>query len=336
MHDPLALLQSPSATMVHLPEWKPYKNNLLGRAPSITLSLYSTPHNDDSSLFLFRDPKVLPSTTLLRRSFHMSAERRRREERSSSIGSQRAQCGICGKPLGRKTDVNRHMLTHDPNREQLMFWCPQPGCNYGSLQYSNLENHFRQHTGEKLRCPDDPACMYACYDKAGILRHRQKKHGYITKRNAKLRSETPPSTVTTGSRDSYTDDTLSVSSYGSARSECSYGSARTGCSCSMPQCSDLQWDGIDSQRGADDPQGAQYQLGSAERIPGEHSPSRFPVSFERTHPTPRTRISISDLVHPKHCEHCTCGLMPAPKPTTPAPESTTFAPRSIILRPARF
>ncbi|KAF8496471.1 hypothetical protein F5888DRAFT_1704073 [Russula emetica] len=65
-----------------------------------------------------------------------------------------------------------------------MHWCPEPGCDYGSMQRSNLRNHTRKHTGERLHCPDNPTCPYFTSDKSALLRHRQRKHGYRAKPTA--------------------------------------------------------------------------------------------------------------------------------------------------------
>lgn len=95
-----------------------------------------------------------------------------------------ATCDVCGKQLARQSDMPRHKRLHDPKPDRWMHWCPEPGCNYGSMQRSNLRNHIRKHTGQRLHCPDDPTCPYSASDKSALLRHRQRKHAYQAKPTA--------------------------------------------------------------------------------------------------------------------------------------------------------
>ncbi|KAJ6562126.1 hypothetical protein B0H19DRAFT_1068805 [Mycena capillaripes] len=75
-------------------------------------------------------------------------------------------------------DLRRHSLTHGSPEERAahMYSCKWPGCDHTTLQASNMETHYRTHTGEKTReCPE---CTYTTGDPASLTNHRKKKHVY--------------------------------------------------------------------------------------------------------------------------------------------------------------
>ncbi|XP_055636158.1 histone-lysine N-methyltransferase PRDM9-like [Toxorhynchites rutilus septentrionalis] len=106
-------------------------------------------------------------------------------------------CVKCNKPFSTKTNLNRHLLSHDGNKP---FVCPlcnkgftQNGslkqhllihqnlkpfvcavCDQGFTQQKSLTFHMRRHTNEKpFLCP---CCGYAFRQKDGLKRHMLVKH----------------------------------------------------------------------------------------------------------------------------------------------------------------
>ncbi|KAH7921877.1 hypothetical protein BV22DRAFT_991034, partial [Leucogyrophana mollusca] len=87
-------------------------------------------------------------------------------------------CTICNKTVSRKADLPRHMRTHDVNKRALMHACPYEGCDYKTLQKSNVQTHIRTHTGERTKkCPEE-SCSYTTADPGSLTRHRKTIHGY--------------------------------------------------------------------------------------------------------------------------------------------------------------
>ncbi|KAJ7478398.1 hypothetical protein FB451DRAFT_1452907 [Mycena latifolia] len=85
----------------------------------------------------------------------------------------------CAWSYPRQSDLTRHSLTHmtPEEQEEHMFVCSYPGCSHRTLQRSNMNTHFRIHTGEKPQlCPD---CVYSTGDPASLTQHRKKMHDYI-------------------------------------------------------------------------------------------------------------------------------------------------------------
>jgi len=217
-----------------------------------------------------------------------------------------ATCDICGKQLARQSDMPRHKRLHDPKPDRWMHWCPEPGCNYGSMQRSNLRNHIRRHTGQRLHCPDDTSCNYSTSDKSALLRHRQRKHGYRTKATApKDRQMKVTETENRGGQPDKRDN-QSIDSPSNKRSG---PVTDRGCPCFSPSTSN-RWtpEALDEsatrQDGDHVPQAAitEQRVDSVEG----YITSRFPVSFARTrlpHAAMNDGLSASNS---KHCRRCTC------------------------------
>ncbi|CAK5275960.1 unnamed protein product [Mycena citricolor] len=94
---------------------------------------------------------------------------------------RRSICSTCGASIGRTSDLQRHMLTHAKNKEELMFQCPYPDCKHRTLQRSNLETHIRTHTNMRpLQCTyiytDGLKCEFATADPSSLHRHKKRKH----------------------------------------------------------------------------------------------------------------------------------------------------------------
>lgn len=81
-------------------------------------------------------------------------------------GSKDHECRICGKRMGRKTDLYRHVLRHQKMKEFQCEYCPKQ-----FMERSHKLNHERCHTGEKpyacTKCP-----MRFSYT-SSLLRHKR-------------------------------------------------------------------------------------------------------------------------------------------------------------------
>ncbi|KAI9509330.1 hypothetical protein F5148DRAFT_774254 [Russula earlei] len=226
-----------------------------------------------------------------------------RKATSSRRGSSLATCDICGKRLARQSDMPRHKRLHDPKPDRWMHWCPEPGCDYGSMQRSNLRNHIRKHTGQRLHCPDDSTCNYSTSDKSALLRHRQRKHGYQTKSTAAKDRHMKM----TGNRRDKQDNQSIVDTPSASVTD-------SGCPCFLPLDSNRQASGamdeLDTWQDDDHtPTPATITEQSVELIERPldgYGTSRFPVSFARTR-LPRVAINgaMTSSNH-KHCRRCTC------------------------------
>ncbi|KDR70180.1 hypothetical protein GALMADRAFT_255029 [Galerina marginata CBS 339.88] len=98
-------------------------------------------------------------------------------------------CEVCGQVISRNSDMPRHMKTHDTTEKTP---CPYEGCDFRTVQKSNLETHMRRHTKEKIfPCNDDIDCSFSTCDSASLLRHRKKLHGYVPRPTA-LRKKAAP------------------------------------------------------------------------------------------------------------------------------------------------
>ncbi|KAI9065972.1 hypothetical protein FKP32DRAFT_1674248 [Trametes sanguinea] len=65
----------------------------------------------------------------------------------------RVECDICSVSVLRRV-LNKHKLTHTPNKEELMYRCAFPGCDARSLRRHNVVRHYlSQHTD---------ICAFAC------------------------------------------------------------------------------------------------------------------------------------------------------------------------------
>ncbi|KIY71680.1 hypothetical protein CYLTODRAFT_418584 [Cylindrobasidium torrendii FP15055 ss-10] len=108
---------------------------------------------------------------------------------SDATTVQGAICHVCGRKIGRKSDLARHMRIHADDKSELMHRCPF--CSFGNMQKSNVQTHIRTHTGEKSRaCPD---CSFATTDPGSLTRHRKRVHNYVPKKR-KARDNSVPAT----------------------------------------------------------------------------------------------------------------------------------------------
>jgi len=226
----------------------------------------------------------------------------------SKSANSSAICDICGKKLARQSDMPRHKRLHDPKPDRWMHWCPEPGCDYGSMQRSNLRNHIRKHTGQRLHCPDDSTCNYATFDKSALLRHRQRRHGYQTKLTAsKDRRMKVTENRTCSTRK---QDNLSIVNSSASSSE---PVADSRCPCLSSSTSNRRTHGADDERDIWQEDLAPPQetvteqaVEPIERSPDEHVTSRFPVSFARTRLPHATVNGASSASKPRR--RCTCNL----------------------------
>ncbi|KAH9006578.1 hypothetical protein EDB86DRAFT_749330 [Lactarius hatsudake] len=224
----------------------------------------------------------------------------RRKATPSRRANSLAICDVCGKQLARQSDMPRHKRLHDPEPERWMHWCSEPNCDYGSMQLSNLKNHIRKHTGQRLHCQDDSACNYFTFDKSALLRHRQRKHGYQTRTTAPKNRHVQ---IVPNKRGA------SEGGIGASHHKPDIrGAGVTECPClSSP---DRRADGAAEETHT--AQDGRVPLGEVEQLVGsnddllkEHATSRFPISFTRTHP-PAVPANRGSSTHPpKHCSRCT-------------------------------
>ncbi|KAH9042492.1 hypothetical protein EDB85DRAFT_1068327 [Lactarius pseudohatsudake] len=175
-----------------------------------------------------------------------------------------------------------------------MHWCPEPNCDYGSMQLSNLKNHIRKHTGQRLSCQDDPACNYFSFDKSALLRHRQRRHGYQTRTTAPKNRHVQ---IVPNKRGA------SEGGIGTSHKPDIRGAGVTECPClSSP---DRRADGAADETTQDGRGEVKQPVGSNDDLLEEHATSRFPISFTRTHP-PAVPANRGSSTHPpKHRSRCT-------------------------------
>ncbi|KAJ7117266.1 hypothetical protein C8R43DRAFT_1154542 [Mycena crocata] len=82
----------------------------------------------------------------------------------------------CDWSFPRKSDLDRHDITHlsDEERTARMLICKT--CGHETPQRSNMKTHERTHTREQPEiCPD---CPYRTGDPTSLTFHRKKTHGY--------------------------------------------------------------------------------------------------------------------------------------------------------------
>ncbi|KAG2357829.1 hypothetical protein BDR07DRAFT_1264687, partial [Suillus spraguei] len=84
----------------------------------------------------------------------------------------------CYRAISRKADLPRHMLIHDKNKDALYHACPYEGCDYKTLQKSNVQTHIRTHTGERSKMCPHPECTFSTTDPGSLTRHRKSEHDY--------------------------------------------------------------------------------------------------------------------------------------------------------------
>lgn len=122
-------------------------------------------------------------------------------------------CSVCDLVYTRKSDVKRHMLSH----EKKYFRCPLLNCDYKSTQQTHMQTHVRTHTGEKhfacsLPSRKNPAltCTFKCNDSSSFGRHKKSQHGVLPKAprarrgGARTTSSNPSRTSTGTTPEAYT------------------------------------------------------------------------------------------------------------------------------------
>jgi len=216
-----------------------------------------------------------------------------------------AICDICGKQLARQSDMPRHKRLHDPRPDRWMHWCPEPGCEYGSMQRSNLRNHIRKHTGQRLRCPDDSTCNYSTFDKSALLRHRQRKHGYQAKSTAskcRYMKVAENRTASSGGLDN-----ASIDDSSNCPSEPTTSSPSTPSCRANGSIDELNIWQDDDHVPQDQTTVTEKPVELTELETDEYVTSRFPISFARTR-LPHTPPINGALSASNHCRRRVCDL----------------------------
>ncbi|KAH9996695.1 hypothetical protein BJV74DRAFT_281831 [Russula compacta] len=274
----------------------------------ISLTCVRLPVSVSLWTFALSSRLIFSKVTLL----HMFPEKERKKRKATALRSANSlpTCDICGKHLARWSDMPRHKRLHDPKPDRWLHWCPEPGCDYRSMQRSNLRNHIRKHTGQRLHCPDDSTCNYSTFDKSALLRHRQRKHGYQAKSTASKdrRIKVAKNRASSSGRpDNPSFDNSSTSPSEPVTDSC--------CPCFSQSASKRCARGAIDERDIwqdDDhapPQAAattEQPFESIERSLEEHVTSRFPVSFARTR-LPCATVNGA-LPASKHRRRCKCNL----------------------------
>jgi hypothetical protein len=167
-------------------------------------------------------------------------------------------------------------------------------------------------TGQRLHCPDSPTCPYSTSDKSALLRHRQRKHGYLAKPTAAKGRYMNVGQNRMSSSEKLDDPSDDDSSPSSPLEHV------TGSCC--PCCSSMAFESSGQACGAandetdiwkdDDhasPQGTtgimtKQTVESIERSLVEgHVTSRFPVSFARTRLPHDHENAVQSQSASKHC-----------------------------------
>ncbi|TFY79071.1 hypothetical protein EWM64_g4942 [Hericium alpestre] len=89
--------------------------------------------------------------------------------------TERVPCPNCGTSINRKTDLPRHMKTHEPRA--FRYYCEEPGCDFSCLQKSALKPHGNTHS--KLRTEHCLDCTESFADASSLSRHRKNEHGHV-------------------------------------------------------------------------------------------------------------------------------------------------------------
>ncbi|KIL65129.1 hypothetical protein M378DRAFT_11001 [Amanita muscaria Koide BX008] len=91
-------------------------------------------------------------------------------------------CPICGETVKYVRDVERHKLTHAPNKEELKVRCPVSDCDYATLQKSNITVHVRtqqvrpssRSKGQVYHC--QPSCTFCALEWMELAEHQINVH----------------------------------------------------------------------------------------------------------------------------------------------------------------
>ncbi|KAF8552660.1 hypothetical protein OG21DRAFT_1604587 [Imleria badia] len=134
-------------------------------------------------------------------------------------------CEVCGRKIGRRADLSRHMKTHAENKEALKYKCPR--CPFGALQLSNFKNHWNSFTGKRpYKCPEE-GCTYRAAERGTLSKHRKSRHGYQSKKKythstassstsgslRTLDSSSPSSSVSPSPSDDHVEERNASSAY---------------------------------------------------------------------------------------------------------------------------